>query len=93
MRYTSVNRTAAPDRLEELMAQIGRLMRHRAYQRDKIVSPLLLRHLPMDAGYAWQGEAALRERLVRASLDAKTVDHLIANARAEFATMLERITA
>lgn len=96
MRHTSVNRTSAPegvDRIEELVVQLGRLLRHRAYQREKIVSPMLLRHLPFDAGYTWQGEGNLRDRLRRAALDARTVDHLIANARTEYASMLERITA
>ncbi len=40
------------------------------------MSRFLLRHLPSDSGYAWQGEAVLRERLLRAKLDAATLEHL-----------------
>jgi hypothetical protein len=69
--------------LDVLTAQIGRLLRHPAFRRESIVSSLLLRHLPNDAGYAWNGEAALRERLSRAGLDAASIDHLIRNTQAE----------
>ncbi|GBU19102.1 MULTISPECIES: hypothetical protein [Methylobacterium] len=97
MRHTSVNRSGSlspeASRIDEIVAQIGRLLRHRAYQRDKVVSPLLLRHLPHDSGYAWQGEEALRQRLERAGLDARALDHLALNARTEFARMQERTRA
>ncbi|MDP4006641.1 hypothetical protein [Methylobacterium sp. NEAU K] len=66
-----------------MTAQIGRLLRHPAYRRESVVSPLLQRHLPNDAGYAWNGEASLRERLGRAALDAASIDHLIRNVQAE----------
>jgi len=69
--------------LDILTAQIGRLLRHPAYRRQSIVSSLLQRHLPNDAGYAWNGEVALRERLGRAGLDAASIDHLIRNTQAE----------
>ncbi|SDO27061.1 hypothetical protein SAMN05216360_11833 [Methylobacterium phyllostachyos] len=70
--------------IEMLTAQIGRLLRHPAYRRGAIVSPLLLRYLPADAGYAWNGEAALRARLTAAGLDAAKLDHLVRNAQDEF---------
>jgi len=69
--------------LDMLTAQIGRLLRHPAYRRESIVSSLLQRHLPKEAGYAWNDEAALRERLGRAGLDAASIDHLIRNTQAE----------
>ncbi|WP_342105416.1 hypothetical protein [Methylobacterium sp. SI9] len=72
-----------------LAAQIGRLLRHPAYRRGAIVSPLLLRHLPADAGYAWNGEAALRTRLKAAALDAASLNHLMRNVQDEF-TRLRR---
>lgn len=75
--------------IDMLAAQIGRLLRHPAYRRGAIVSPLLLRHLPADAGYAWNGEAALRARLTAAGLDAASLDHLMRNAQDEF-TRLRR---
>ncbi|MCJ2066219.1 hypothetical protein MKK63_26480 [Methylobacterium sp. J-088] len=70
--------------VDMLAAQIGKLLRHPAYRRGAIVSPLLLRHLPTDAGYAWNGEAALRARLTTAGLDAASIDHLLRNAQDEF---------
>ncbi|GJE58468.1 hypothetical protein [Methylobacterium trifolii] len=76
--------------IEELIRLIKRLLRHRAYERTRIVSALLLRHLPHDSGYAWENEARLRERLTGAGLDAKTLDYLITNARLEFERLQER---
>ena len=73
-----------PSPIDILAAQIGKLLRHPAYRRASIVSPLLLRHLPADAGYAWNGESALRTRLMAAALDAASLDHLIRNAQDEF---------
>ncbi|MCJ2071417.1 hypothetical protein MKK75_21900 [Methylobacterium sp. J-030] len=67
-----------------LAAQIGRLLRHPAYRRGAIISPLLLRYLPVDSGYAWNGEAALRARLTAAGLDAARLDHLTRNVQDEF---------
>ncbi len=49
--------------IDILVVHIGKLLRHPAYRRDSIVSPLLLRHLPHDSGYDWTGEATLRARL------------------------------
>lgn len=69
--------------VDMLAAQIGRLLRHPAYRRGAIVSPLLLRYLPADAGYAWNGEAALRARLTAAGLDAAKIDHLMRNVQDE----------
>ena len=86
MRQTAVTwkgKGAAPAPLDILTAQIGRLLRHPAYRRGNIVSSLLQRHLPAEAGYDWNGEAALRERLGRAGLDAASIDHLIRNTQAE----------
>ncbi|WP_375462355.1 hypothetical protein [uncultured Methylobacterium sp.] len=54
------------------------------------MSALLLKHLPIDAGYAWSDETALRARLVKAAFDAKTLDHLVASARFEMAMIQER---
>jgi hypothetical protein len=70
--------------IEVLAVHIGKLLRHPAYRRDSIVSPLLRRHLPHDSGYAWTGEATLRTRLASAALDEASVDHLIRNVQAEF---------
>jgi len=70
--------------VDMLAAQIGRLLRHPAYRRGAIVTPLLLRYLPADAGYAWSGEAALRARLTAAGLDAASLDHLMRNVQDEF---------
>ncbi|MHB2204952.1 hypothetical protein [Methylobacterium sp. CM6257] len=67
-----------------LTLHIGKLLRHPAYRRESVVSPLLRRHLPYDSGYAWAGEADLRERLARAALDEASLDHLIRNVQAEF---------
>ncbi|MHC2109024.1 MULTISPECIES: hypothetical protein [unclassified Methylobacterium] len=86
MRPTAVTSRGSSQNLSPLdilTAQIGRLLRHPAYRRESVVSSLLQRHLPKDAGYAWNGEAALRDRLGRAALDAASIDHLIRNAQAE----------
>ncbi|APT32250.1 hypothetical protein MCBMB27_02959 [Methylobacterium phyllosphaerae] len=69
--------------VDMLVLHIGKLLRHPAYRRESIVSALLLRHLPHDAGYAWHGEASLRTRLVGAGLDEASLDHLIRNVQAE----------
>lgn len=69
--------------VEMLALHIGRLLRHPAYRRDSVVSPLLRRHLPYESGYAWAGEASLRVRLAGAALDAASLDHLIRNVQAE----------
>jgi len=70
--------------VETLALHIGRLLRHPAYRRESVVSPLLRRHLPFEAGYAWNGEAGLRARLTSAALDEASMDHLIRNVQAEF---------
>ncbi|MCJ2048154.1 hypothetical protein [Methylobacterium sp. J-070] len=69
--------------VDTLVVHIGKLLRHPAFRRDSVVSPLLLRHLPYDAAYDWSGEAALRARLAAAGLDAASLDHLIRNVQAE----------
>ncbi|MCJ2136406.1 hypothetical protein MKK69_20525 [Methylobacterium sp. J-026] len=69
--------------VEVLAVQIGKLLRHPAYRRETVVSPLLRRHLPFDAGYAWNGEARLRTQLAAAGLDAASLEHLIRNVQAE----------
>lgn len=70
-----------------LVRQIGRLVRHPAYRRSRIVSALLLRHLPAEAGYAWNGEANLLDRLRMAKLDAATIGHLIGSVQDEQARL------
>ena len=75
--------------VERLATHIGKLLRHPAYRRESVVSPLLRRHLPFDAGYAWNDEAALRGRLAAAGLDEASLDHLIRNVQAEI-TRLRR---
>ncbi|WCS23149.1 hypothetical protein LOK46_18420 [Methylobacterium sp. NMS14P] len=70
--------------VETLALHIGRLLRHPAYRREAVVSPLLRRHLPYEAGYAWNGEAGLRTRLAGAALDEASIDHLLRNVQAEF---------
>ncbi|MBP1180313.1 hypothetical protein [Methylobacterium sp. PvR107] len=67
-----------------LALHIGKLLRHPAYRRASIVSPLLLRHLPHGSGYDWNGEAALRVRLRHAALDQASLDHLLRNVQDEF---------
>ena len=87
MQFTSAKPTASKGGtgdLETLVRQIARLVRHPAYRRNRVVSPLLLRHLPSDGGYAWQGESQLRERLTRAKLDQASLDHLIGSAQSEY---------
>lgn len=74
-------REASP--VDLLALHIGKLLRHPAYRRANIVSPLLLRHLPHAAGYDWNGEAALRERLRHAALDRASLDHLLRNVQEE----------
>lgn len=66
-----------------LARHIGQLLRHPAYRRENIVSPLLLRHLPRESGYDWRGEGALRQRLVQAALDPASFDHLLRNVQDE----------
>jgi hypothetical protein len=86
MSRTSVTwtgRQSGASTVERLAVHIGRLLRHPAYRRDSVVSPLLRRHLPYDAGYAWNGEAALRTRLAAATLDEASLDHLLRNVQAE----------
>lgn len=73
--------------IRDLVRQIGLLMRHPAYRRGNIMSPMLRRHLPSDPGYAWQGEEVLRERLVRAKLDSATLDYLRVGVQAELETL------
>ena len=81
--FTSVSRASSAGDLNALVRQIARLVRHPAYRRNQIVSPMLLRHLPADAGYAWQGEAVLLERLTKAKLDDASIDHLIGSVQSE----------
>ncbi len=78
----NISGAGMPD-VEVLAVQIGKLLRHPAYRRETVVSPLLLRHLPFDPGYAWNGEARLRTQLAAAALDAASLEHLIRNVRAE----------
>ena len=80
-----------PD-VEVLAVQIGKLLRHPAYRRETVVSTLLLRHLPFDPGYAWNGEAPLRTQLA-AALDAPSLEHLIRNVRAELLRLRRPATA
>ncbi|MCJ2013327.1 hypothetical protein [Methylobacterium sp. J-076] len=70
--------------MDTLVRLIGRLVRHPGYRRNRIVSALLLRHLPADAGYAWRGEAVLLDRLTRARLDGATLDHLLGSVQSEY---------
>ena len=91
MRHAAVSRIGTGGeggtRVDALVLTVARLLRHPAYRRERVVSPLLLRHLPPDAGYAWRGEELLRARLSRAGLDAASLDHLIGNARAELSRL------
>lgn len=79
-------RGRAPERsdVDLLTLYIGKLLRHPAYRRESVVSALLRRHLPYEAGYDWNGEASLRERLGHAALDPASLDHLLRNVQAEF---------
>ena len=80
---TSKGRARDASPVDLLALHIGKLLRHPAYRRASIVSPLLLRHLPHGSGYDWNGEAALRERLRHAALDQASLDHLLRNVQAE----------
>ncbi|MCJ2026899.1 hypothetical protein [Methylobacterium sp. J-067] len=87
MQFTSANRSGSPSGsgdLDSLVRQIARLVRHPAYRRNRVVSPLLLRHLPFDHGYAWQGEASLLDRLTKAKLDGASVQHLMGSVQSEY---------
>lgn len=87
MHYSAAKGGGSPGgrgELDTLVRQIGRLVRHPAYRRNRVVSPLLLRHLPVDGGYGWQGEASLLDRLRRAKLDQASVDHLIGSVQSEY---------
>lgn len=90
MRYTTVDRYGTNDTdagIAALTLYVGRLLRHPAYRRERVVSPLFLRHLPFDAGYAWHGEDQFRTRIARAGLDRASLAHLLGNAKAEFARL------
>ena len=90
MRHAAVKRIGTGEResrLDALVLHVGRLLRHPAYRRERVISPLLLRYLPSDAGYAWRGEELFRARLIRAGLDGASLDHLVGNARAELARL------
>ncbi|GJE38495.1 hypothetical protein [Methylobacterium persicinum] len=87
MQFSAAKNTSpfgASGGLDTLVRQIGRLVRHPAYRRNRVVSAVLLRHLPMEAGYSWQGEAGLLARLTSAKLDAATLNHLIGSVQAEY---------
>jgi hypothetical protein len=87
MQFTSANQSGTSigtGDLDSLVRHIARLVRHPAYRRNRVVSPLLLRHLPFDCGYAWQGEASLLDRLTRAKLDSTSLHHLIGSVQSEY---------
>ena len=87
-KRVSIGSDSAP--IDALVLQIGKLVRYRGFARDKVVSGMLLKYIPTDAGYAWNGEAALQARLEKAALDTKTMDHLIASARIEIVMIQSR---
>lgn len=90
MQFSGANKGSSPAAsggLDALVRQIGRLVRHPAYRRSRVVSAVLLRHLPTEGGYAWQGEAGLLDRLKAAKLDAATVNHLIGSVQVEQARL------
>ena len=76
--------------IDALVLQIGRLVRHRGYVRTNVVSAMLLKYLPFDAGYAWKGEAGLQVRFHEAGLDLKTLEYLTTSARLEITRIQER---
>lgn len=73
--------------LEDLVRQIGLLLRHPSYRRNAVVSALVVRHLPFDSGYRWRGEIALRDHLLKAQIDAKMLNHLLVGTRVELARL------
>lgn len=92
-RYSSTNLNASrpgPGGTDDLIVGIRRLVRHRGYERDKIVSALLKQFLPKIGGAAWAGEAALRRDLVAACLDEKAIAYLVACAGGELQMAHER---
>lgn len=87
MRLQAVTRSGpstSSDRIGDLTVQIARLVRHRAYVRDQVVSGMLLRFLP-NGMRPWLGPDDLRRRLDAAGLDQRSLDHLFANVATEIA--------
>ncbi|KAB1073746.1 hypothetical protein [Methylobacterium planeticum] len=93
--YYSVTKTQKADQplngIDELVGRIRQLVRHRGYERDKIVSAMLRRYLPNMGGAGWNGEASLRQVLTQAKLDQKSIDHLSANVVGEIHMAHERL--
>ena len=93
--YSSVKRTQKADQplggIDELILRMRQLIRHRGYDRDKIVSAILRRYLPNAGGSAWNGEAVLRQNLTQAKLDQRSIDHLVANVMGELHMAHERL--
>ncbi len=86
MQFTSANRSGSSSGsgdLDSLVRHIARLVRHPAYRRNRVVSPLLLRHLPFDCGYAWQGSEPPRPP-DPAKLDSASLHHLIGSVQSEY---------
>ena len=91
MRHQAVRRSGPgsgaglqTDRIGDLALQIGRLVGHRAYAREQVVSSMLLRFLP-NGMRPWQGADDMRRRLDLAGLDQRALDHLSANVATEIA--------
>ncbi|WP_336488974.1 hypothetical protein [Methylobacterium nigriterrae] len=89
---TKTQKTPQPiNGIEDLVLRIRQLIRHRGYDRDKIVSAMLKRYLPSSGGPGWTGETALRQSLTKAQLDQKSIDHLVANVSGEIQMAHERL--
>ena len=87
MRYKSVAQTSGrqdAERIDALTLEIARLVGHRAFSREQVVSSMLQRFLP-DALRPWRGPDDLRRRLDAAGLDRRALDHLSANVATELA--------
>lgn len=87
MRLQAVKRSgpgAPTDPVGDLALQIARLVGHRAYVREQVVSGMLLRFLP-NGLRPWRGPDDLRQRLDAAHLDQRALDYLFANVASEIA--------
>lgn len=80
--------------LDTLAVRMRRLVLHRAYSREEIVSPALKRLMPPRALYGMLAPdvASLRERVRRAGVDARMVDYLLHAVETEMDSARLRLT-
>jgi hypothetical protein len=93
MRFSSANtgdvaKTEAA--AEELLMLLMRLMRHRGYSRDAIVSEQLKRCFPGDQLFGPVAEVTLRLQFAKLKLEPKTIAYLSDNVTMELHMAHER---